>query len=88
MDPNGTGHARPILASDREDNRVTPRMILNPGSVGQPRDRDSRASYAIFDMDEDRWEHYRVEYNVAEVQQRIIALGLPIRHAIRLSEGW
>lgn len=88
MDPNGTGHARPILAADRENNRVTPRMILNPGSVGQPRDRDSRASFAIFDLAEDRWDHYRVEYNVAGVQQQIIALGLPVRHAIRLSEGW
>ena len=64
------------------------RMILNPGSVGQPRDHDPRASYAIYFPEEHVWEYHRADYDVASVQQRILDLGLPPRHAIRLSEGW
>ncbi|SRR5581483_5003605 len=67
---------------------LTPRTILNPGSVGQPRDRDSRAAYAIYDTHACVWEARRVEYNVAEVQKRIREAGLPEKHAARLGEGW
>jgi diadenosine tetraphosphatase ApaH/serine/threonine PP2A family protein phosphatase len=63
-------------------------MILNPGSVGQPRDRNSRAAYAVYDTEARTWQAHRVEYNLAEVQQRIREIGLPERHAIRLAEGW
>lgn len=68
--------------------RLTPRAILNPGSVGQPRDRDPRAAYAIFDTQAHAWEPRRVSYNIAAVQQRIRAAGLPEKHALRLAEGW
>ncbi len=71
---------RPIL--------LTPRMMLNPGSVGQPRDRDPRAAYAIYETESREWESRRVEYNVEEVQQRLREAGLPERHAVRLGEGW
>lgn len=64
------------------------RMILNPGSVGQPRDRDPRAAYAIFDPEARTWEACRAEYNIAEVQERIRAAKLPEKHAVRLAEGW
>jgi predicted phosphodiesterase len=64
------------------------RMILNPGSVGQPRDYDARASYAIFDDEKMTWEVCRVEYDVAAVQKKILEANLPIRHAQRLSSGW
>ena len=67
---------------------LTPRVILNPGSVGQPRDRDPRAAYAIYDSQKNSWEARRAEYNIAEVQQRIREAGLPERHAVRLAEGW
>jgi len=67
---------------------LVPRAILNPGSVGQPRDRDSRSAYAIFDPDQDYWEPRRVEYDIKAVQARIRAAGLPEKHAARLSEGW
>jgi predicted phosphodiesterase len=67
---------------------LTPRAILNPGSVGQPRDRDPRAAYAMYDSKAHTWEARRVKYNVAEVQQRIREAGLPEKHAIRLNEGW
>jgi predicted phosphodiesterase len=70
--------------------RITlePRMILNPGSVGQPRDRDPRAAYAIYDDEACTWEPRRVEYDWKPVQQRIREAGLPEKHAARLAEGW
>ena len=67
---------------------LQPRMILNPGSVGQPRDRDPRAAYAIYDTDGHFWEPRRVAYNVAEVQERIRQAGLPEKQAVRIAEGW
>ncbi len=81
---------RVTLGTMRLDEAVplTPRAILNPGSVGQPRDRDIRAAYAIYDPQACTWETHRVEYNVAEVQQRIREAGLPEKHAVRLAEGW
>ena len=68
--------------------KLTPRIILNPGSVGQPRDRDSRAAYAIFDPETSSWEPHRVNYDISAVQARIRAAGLPEKHASRLAEGW
>ena len=67
---------------------LTHRTIANPGSVGQPRDRDPRAAYAIFNSQARAWESRRVEYDVAVVQKRIRDAELPPRHALRLAEGW
>jgi len=67
---------------------LTPRAMANPGSVGQPRDRDPRAAYAIFDGEQSTWEARRSEYDIAQVQQRIRQSNLPARHALRLAEGW
>lgn len=64
------------------------RAILNPGSVGQPRDRDPRSAYAIFDPETGIWEPRRVEYDIKSVQKRILDAGLPPRHAERLAGGW
>lgn len=64
------------------------RAILNPGSVGQPRDRDTRAAYAIFESEEKMWHPKRVKYDIKEVQERILKAGLPARHANRLLSGW
>jgi diadenosine tetraphosphatase ApaH/serine/threonine PP2A family protein phosphatase len=64
------------------------KLILNPGSVGQPRDRDPRAAYAIYDTDAKVWTPCRVEYDIADVQKRIRESGLPEKHAARLAEGW
>ena len=61
------------------------RAILNPGSVGQPRDRDPRAAYAIFDPGAKTWEARRVEY---DVKDRMREAKLPERHTERLAEGW
>jgi predicted phosphodiesterase len=64
------------------------RAILNPGSVGQPRDRDPRAAYAIFDTEALTWEPQRVDYDIVSVQARIREAQLPEKHALRLAEGW
>jgi diadenosine tetraphosphatase ApaH/serine/threonine PP2A family protein phosphatase len=71
-----------------EIRRLNGRAILNPGSVGQPRDRDPRAAYAIYDPETCAWEPRRVEYDIAEVQDRIRQANLPGKHAARLAEGW
>ncbi|MFZ5878051.1 MAG: metallophosphoesterase family protein [Chloroflexota bacterium] len=67
---------------------LVPRMILNPGSVGQPRDRNPDAAYAIYDSEARTWTPRRVAYDVAAVQARIRAANLPEKHALRLAEGW
>ncbi len=64
------------------------RMIANPGSIGQPRDLDSRASYALYDPENLTWIQKRVEYDIKSVQQRIINYNLPKRHATRLEIGY
>lgn len=63
------------------------KSILNPGSVGQPRDRDPRASYMIYDTEAATWELRRVAYDIAYVQARIFQERLPVTHAYRLKEG-
>ncbi len=68
--------------------QLHPKLILNPGSVGQPRDRDPRAAYAIYDTEARTWTPKRVSYNIVEVQERIRAAGLPEKHAVRIGEGW
>ncbi len=52
-------------------------FILNPGSVGQPRDGDPRASYAIIDTEKNKVEFYRKEYDIGEVATDIKERGLP-----------
>jgi predicted phosphodiesterase len=68
--------------------KLAERAILNPGSVGQPRDRDPRAAYALYHPRTHTWEPRRVGYDIKSVQKRINAAGLPARHAERLAEGW
>lgn len=64
------------------------RLIINPGGVGQPRDSDPRASYAIYDSDHKVVWHHRVPYDIASTQQRMREYGLPHGLAARLSHGW
>jgi predicted phosphodiesterase len=68
--------------------KMAPRMILNPGSVGQPRDNDPRASFGIFDDELMKWEVSRVEYPVHITQKRISELNLPEKNGQRLAGGW
>ena len=76
------------LVLDFQKKPIQGRVIVNPGSVGQPRDHDPRASFALFDTEKLTWELRRVEYDIESVQQRIKKAGLPWRHAMRLQEGW
>jgi len=63
------------------------RAIINPGSVGQPRDGDPRASYALLDTDEMTWTFHRVAYPVAVTQEQMRARNLPQRLIDRLEIG-
>jgi predicted phosphodiesterase len=67
---------------------MTPRLILNPGSVGQPRDLDPRAAYALLDTEALTWSARRVAYAIPDVQLRMQTAGLPERQALRLAAGW
>ena len=64
------------------------RMILNPGGVGQPRDGDPRASYALYDTEARTVHHYRVEYDIQATQKKMEEQGLPTPLILRLSVGW
>ncbi|MEE8469979.1 MAG: metallophosphoesterase family protein [Dehalococcoidia bacterium] len=75
------------LSTDSPFNLEESRLIINPGSVGQPRDGDPRASYAIYDSDQNVIWHHRVPYDIALTQQKMTAHGLPYRLAMRLSYG-
>ena len=74
--------------TEGEPFNINRKSILNPGSVGQPRDNDPRSSYLLYDDDFEQWVFKRVAYDVRHVQDRILAAGLPKRHAYRLAEGW
>ena len=63
------------------------RLIINPGGVGQPRDGDPRASYAIYHVEESIVEFRRVDYDVEATQRKMRAAGLPEYLAERLSYG-
>jgi predicted phosphodiesterase len=63
------------------------RLILNPGSVGQPRDGNPHASYAMLDTEAMTWEHRRVPYPVEITQERMRARDLPPRLIERLEYG-
>jgi diadenosine tetraphosphatase ApaH/serine/threonine PP2A family protein phosphatase len=63
------------------------RYLINPGSVGQPRDGDPRAAYAILDDEAQELTMIRVRYPVEEAQSKILAAGLPPSLANRLALG-
>ncbi len=63
------------------------RYLTNVGSVGQPRDGDPRACYVIFNLEENRIDRYRVEYDVDQASRKIIEAGLPEFLATRLHKG-
>jgi predicted phosphodiesterase len=63
------------------------RMIINPGGLGQPRDGDPRAAYAIYDSEAHILKPYRVPYDVSATQDRMMEVGLPITLVTRLEQG-
>lgn len=64
------------------------RLIINPGSVGQPRDNDPRAAYAILDLEDMTWQFERIVYPVELTQAQMKEANLPKRLIDRLSFGW
>ncbi|MDR3763249.1 MAG: metallophosphoesterase family protein [Acidobacteriota bacterium] len=63
------------------------RYLFNPGSVGQPRDLDRRAAFALYDTVKHEVRFYRTPYDIKRAQQRILEAGLPKALAFRLEEG-
>jgi predicted phosphodiesterase len=63
------------------------RYLINPGSVGQPRDGDWRAAFALYDTETQVVYFHRTPYNLKSAQDRIFAANLPPRLAIRLAAG-
>ncbi|MGD9117079.1 MAG: metallophosphoesterase family protein [Dehalococcoidia bacterium] len=75
------------FAPDKELVPDKERLIINPGAVGQPRDGDPRASYAIYDSEQNKFWLYRVPYDVTATQSRMVEEKLPMRLVARLSHG-
>lgn len=63
------------------------RYLVNPGSVGQPRNKDPSAQYIIFDTDEDRISFRKIPYDIDAAQERILQAGLSPSLAARLTQG-
>ena len=84
---------RPVYETDEQTTtfefqlKPNAKYLINPGSVGQPRDGDWRAACAVFDTSDYKIIFHRVVYDVAGAQKRIYDAGLPDRLAIRLKDG-
>ena len=76
------GHTH-VQAHERYDDGV----VVNPGSVGQPRDDDPRAAYAVVDLEALTVEEHRVEYDIEAVVEAVEAAGLPRDTGRRLKKG-
>jgi len=63
------------------------RQIINPGSIGQPRDQNPEAAYGILDLRRHSFEHRRIAYDIQAVQQRMLDYDLPERLITRLAHG-
>ena len=96
----GHSHSPLLFELENDDCRLLPlpgrillgehdkRLIVNCGSVGQPRDGDPRASYAMLETARGELLHFRVEYDIATTQAKMLDSGLPLRLANRLAVGW
>ena len=86
---------RVYIKNDRVREETTDSLIIedgakyfiNVGSVGQPRDQDWRASYALYTPASQTVQWRRLPYDIETAQKKIIAAGLPERLALRLAEG-
>ncbi|RTZ89663.1 MAG: metallophosphoesterase [Deltaproteobacteria bacterium] len=83
-------HRETISSGVPEDFHLDPlrRYLVNPGSVGQPRDHSPLASYLIYDEDQKRITFHRVAYDVRKAAEKVIKAGLPRSLAERLYRGW
>ena len=76
-----------LLTEDEALALTERRFVANPGSVGQPRDGDPRAAYALLDTTQRRFEPRRVAYDIERTQAKMRAAGLPHYLVERLSRG-
>jgi diadenosine tetraphosphatase ApaH/serine/threonine PP2A family protein phosphatase len=67
--------------------KVGQKCMINPGSVGQPRDGDWRAAFAVWDTTDNMITFHRTPYNLRVAQEKIFAANLPQRLATRLAAG-
>jgi predicted phosphodiesterase len=79
--PTGDSLSSPLVLEDGTT------YLLNPGSIGQPRDGNTRAAFAIADLDANLVEFWRVPYDIEAVQKRMAAAGLPEPLILRLAFG-
>jgi len=83
----GDGLDGGLAAAGTELELAEARSLLNPGSVGQPRDGDPRAAYLLLDLDAQTASFRRVEYDIARTQAEMKEAGLPEALALRLEVG-
>ena len=83
----GDGFISSLSPGGTEVDLALGRTLLNPGSVGQPRDGDPRAAYLLLDLDARTATFHRVEYDIAATQAEIREAGLPELLAARLTVG-
>jgi predicted phosphodiesterase len=80
-----------VIKTPFEENRLfqlqSGRFILNPGSIGQPRNKDPRASYAIYDSDDMTIQRFCVDYDIETTQQKMEKAGFPNFLIYRLKYG-
>jgi diadenosine tetraphosphatase ApaH/serine/threonine PP2A family protein phosphatase len=79
-----------VCSTDVDEIPLKPdgRYLINVGSIGQPRDGDSRSCYVSVDLDESVLRFHRLTYAVNDAQKAILDEGLPMELAERLSYGW
>jgi len=75
------------LKNNCQQLKINARYIINPGSVGQPRDGDPRAAFIIYDTDKKIIDTLRISYNIISAQKKILAAQLPSSLAQRLEIG-
>ena len=85
--PDGDGAVFDEFPLDEGVSLGDDRVIVNPGAVGQPRDGDNRASYAIYDSDTREVFHHRAKYDIPAVQQKMSEAGLPRYLVERIAFG-
>lgn len=81
--------AEPPKSRDPEEVVLEPgkRYLINPGSVGQPRDSDPRAAYGLYEEETGKYRLKRIPYDIRNAQEKILKAGLPVFLARRLSYG-
>ena len=79
-----------VVVDVREDELMvepSTKYLINPGSVGQPRDRDPRAGFVTYDTESGEVRFHRIDYNIPAAQTKILEAGLSSRLAERLTYG-